>query len=71
MRLACINLVFFDFARDWEWITFCFSICDNELFLTWTISDFLFLGNYLGVSLSSLRSCGADQLRAKGAPADL
>lgn len=36
----------------------------------WTISDFLFFGNYLGASLSSLHSCSASQLRANGALAN-
>lgn len=36
----------------------------------WTINDFLFFGNYLGASLSSLHSCSTSQLRAKGASAN-
>lgn len=71
MSVAYINLAFFDFAWEWEWITFCFFICNNEAFLMWTINDFLFSGNYLGASLSSIHSCSTHKLCAKGTLANL
>lgn len=68
MHLAYINLVFFDFAWEWEWKTFCLSICNDEAFLMWTINDFLGFLEIIQVRHSAVCTAAAPASSVPKAP---